>query len=77
MIKEAMLFWCVAVPVVENGDDYYSVSNKIIYACDKAIDQCEEHYHDCEIKFCGVGGVPSFIECDMGYFVDEIEGRDG
>ena len=72
MIKEAMLFWCIAVPVVENGDDYYSVSSKIINACSRAMERCESHYHDCEVKYCGSGDVPSFTECDMRYFVDDM-----
>lgn len=76
MIKSiAIGFWCVAVPVVENGDDYYHISKKMLSACDTAIEQCETHYHDCEIKYCGVGVVPSFVECDMGYLVRELEGE--
>ena len=76
MIKELLVFWCIAVPVVENGDDYHSVSNKITVACDRAIKDCENHYHDCEIKYCGHGENPSLIECNMDYFTDELENRD-
>ena len=63
--KVLISFWCIAVPVVENGDDYSFISEKLENACGEAIKKCEKQYHACEIKYCGKGNIPSFTECKM------------
>jgi hypothetical protein len=66
--KIVISFWCIAVPVVENGDDYFRVSSENIEdACHRAVDVCERQYHTCDVKYCGTGNRGSFIECEIRF----------
>lgn len=65
MVGELLVsFWCIAVPVVENGDDYFHASKSVVNACQIAVEECEAHYHTCEVRYCGEGDKGAFIECE-------------
>jgi len=60
------IFWCRAVPIAQNGDDYFSRADSIEQACEKSVRDCRRIYHECEVIFCGKGKSLAYDETDCG-----------
>jgi hypothetical protein len=45
--------FCRTEPVAANGDDYIVVEKTIEIACEKSLQKCEAHYHNCVVIACG------------------------